>query len=358
MEKSIIADIRVYPFPINPDYFLLGSETLDVYIKFPISMKDSMESLITEWKACPDTSRESEPEDGRKDVRDLLEREGFFVPQGTPCVPGPSQRRIPLFTKGFIPFFYSFSALSTLPCAVLALRSVSLGDVVRHFAERPVLPLPLMLPVLVLSFLLHEWAHTQQAAYFGLRTRRLHFRLKLFSQSNLSVQIPGLYTLPRVRKNLVSFAGVCMHLFLGNAFFLVFSFLPESLAATTSFCAATVNYIMFLANLNPFMATDGYHMLSIGMFHEVDVKRSIYRKLRRKARWKTGEAVFAVCYMVYLSAFLVLATWVANGTIRLLLRPMVLPETPWGALLPWLLAVFEGIGLFLLVRKEYRNANK
>jgi len=153
-----------------------------------------------------------------------------------------------------------------------------------------------------LSTFLHELSHALAAAQYGLSPKRLTLRLYLLGFLFLSIQLPGLYTLPMRRRVSVMAAGPLMNLLLGNLFTLLAAgigfqaSMPWFNAALSYFII--LNYGRVVRNLLPFLPTDGYYLLSQLVFKEVDIRSKAFIEFTRW--WHGKKHSFTLKYAIYL----------------------------------------------------------
>lgn len=139
--------------------------------------------------------------------------------------------------------------------------------------------------VLPLFIFFHEMAHALAASVTGkVFPRRLSLRFFL-CVPYISLQLPGLYTLPFKERLAAIAAGPLMDVLLGNIFYILATVSHDTLKIWFLFLALA-NYSRFLFNALPILPmTDGYAFISQAFFREIDIRKRAAREFRR---WRQG----------------------------------------------------------------------
>ncbi len=201
---------------------------------------------------------------------------------------------------------------------------------------------------LVLSYLsiwlfaipLHELAHAWLSSRNGVFPRRLTLRLYLLVMPFLSIQLPGLYTLPLRRRLFTLAAGPLMNLLLGNMAWLVAWYADFGGTWKAFFLSfSTINYLLFLFNLSPFLPTDGYQIISQGLFKDIDVRSHAWASFRYWWRTKRRKPSFDQMIVVSIDfVFIALLTTAVVYAIHRSLYRWLAPDMP-SLLILWLIDV-------------------
>lgn len=121
----------------------------------------------------------------------------------------------------------------------------------------------LWIVLLIVEVGLHESAHALAAAYFGITVLRFRISLYLGFIPFFYLQLRGLYTVSPMRRVIVWMAGIYGNLVLGCGL-LMLTWYDWTSAGFASILrnAAMLSFFLAVANLVPFLPTDGYYILS------------------------------------------------------------------------------------------------
>ncbi len=139
-------------------------------------------------------------------------------------------------------------------------------------SQSPLLGLGLYLSFWLMALPFHEGGHALLASVGGVYPRRLMLRLYLGIVPMVSIQLPGLYTLPLPWRVAAMAAGPLMNLAWGNTAWVLASIASDSMFRTFWLAFAALNYLVFAANWLPIAPLDGYYIISQGVFREIDIR--------------------------------------------------------------------------------------
>lgn len=143
----------------------------------------------------------------------------------------------------------------------------------------------LWLGVLVLA-LVHEGFHGLAGLRYGLVPKSITFALYLGFIPYVYIRIPGIYTIPPIRRVLVWLAGMYANILIGALLILGEPYIAmHQVAADISARLALANAGIFIFNLSPFMATDMYFILST-LSKTPNSRTASYEHLKK---WIAGE---------------------------------------------------------------------
>lgn len=207
--------------------------------------------------------------------------------------------------------FFEYTFGVTLIISIIVLITLTFSDTEtakamwqKSFRSRGMMNYPFLLlsyaSIWLFALPLHEISHALVASRAGIFPRRLTLRLYLFVMPFLSIQIPGLYTLPLRRRLLTLAAGPFMNLLLGNvAWILSWKMHLGSDWQSFMLAFAMVNYMIFLFNWSPFLPTDGYQIISQLLFKDLDIRSYAWASLRywwrSRQKYPTFSQFLFVC---------------------------------------------------------------
>jgi len=201
---------------------------------------------------------------------------------------------------------------------------------------------------------MHELAHAWVSSRDGVFPRRLNLRLYLLVMPFLSIQLPGLYTLPLRRRLFTLAAGPLMNLLLGNiAWLIVWNMAFEGTWKAFLLSFSMINYFLFLFNLSPFLPTDGYQIISQGLFKDIDIRSHAWASFRYWWRTKRKKPSLEQMIVVLIDfVFIALLTTAVVYATHRYLYGWLAPNAPFSFVL-WLvdllLAGFIGYRLLNLL---------
>lgn len=198
--------------------------------------------------------------------------------------------------------------------------------------------------VVPFSVLFHEMTHAIIAARGHIYPKRLSLRWFL-TIPYFSLQVPGLYTLPFGQRLLAIAGGPLADLLAANITFLT----ARATDIPWLWLMAVLNYSRFFFNSLPILPmTDGYALLSQGLFREIDVRGRAVHEFRRWRQRKPnrfrGKYVFFYAFNTGVGLFILLSgLWqldtIAAAYIRLI----------WPSLPGWVLyGILGGIDLLCI----------
>lgn len=216
----------------------------------------------------------------------------------------------------------------------LAAQAVSAGPLI-------VANVKLTLLIGCFSVVLHELSHCFAAACWGILGGALRIQLYLGVIPIIGMKFSGLYTLPRKGRLVVWSAGIFANLSVAAAALLALRVFPESELLRL---AATINWMLAAFNLLPFLANDGYFILStLTKDSNVRVRswdwiRQPFRAGRQRPSW------FVFVYIISTVALLV-------STLRHLILRILDP----GGFHPFLQSAFSTALLALFIATIWRR---
>ncbi len=152
--------------------------------------------------------------------------------------------------------------------------------------HQPWLWLAIYVSIWLVVLPLHEAGHAILASAGGIYPRRLFVRLYMGVWPVISIQLPGLYTLPLRWRVAAIIAGPLMNLALANTFWLLGALLAATPTIRTFwFTLAILNYLLFILNCLPIAPLDGYYALSQGLFKELDIRQQAWKAWHA---WRQG----------------------------------------------------------------------
>lgn len=197
---------------------------------------------------------------------------------------------------------FNFTALATL--SGLAMNSKSIGQYVGIWVG------------LLLTAVIHELSHGVAASRFGLKPRSLTIALYLGFVPYIYIRIPGIYTLSAGKRMVIWGAGMYSNLVMIGILWQMLLHVP---AHTTlafilgSLIWANIGLITF--NLSPFMATDGYFMLSTAL-RTPNIRTKAYVEGRKWLKRESNQ--FGLPLALYAIASVILVSWLAEHMIVVL----------------------------------------
>ncbi len=195
--------------------------------------------------------------------------------------------------------------------------------------------------------LLHEMTHAILAAEGHIYPKRLSLRWFL-TVPYFSLQLPGLYTLPFKKRLLAIAGGPLADLLAANITFLV----AQKTAIPWLWLMAMLNYSRFFFNTLPILPmTDGYALLSQGLFREIDIRGRAGHEFRRWRQRKPnrfqGKYVFFYIFNIGVGLFILgSGLWQLNAMVATHLR-LLWPWLPGWALYG-VLGMMDLLGVYLL----------
>lgn|SRR5487761_352105 len=166
---------------------------------------------------------------------------------------------------------------------------------------------------LVTVAFMHECFHGFAAIRYGLQPRRVNGALYLGFIPYIYISIPGIYTLSPKRRIVVWCAGVYANLLFGALLLLIFPHLsPGGLFQGTVARLIWANLLIIIVNLSPFMATDGYFVLST-LVKTPNIRTNAYLEFKKWIRRK--EHNFNSVLACYFGLSISMIIWMLIGTI-------------------------------------------
>ncbi len=371
---SIIA--RAVPdisaWPLFAGVYALGSRTLDSYIAVPEAKLQIAEEIVSRLdgvRSLASIAEEYRVSRGLNvDVAGLHARladAGLVVgsrPSGELDRLAVTLLDLPveslfrnttlLVLRAFVPLL-CLTGILTL--AGIGLAANQLAELVRLATARIVLPPVLLYSMAFLcyagSILWHELSHAVTAIRYGLLPSRLSIVGYLLVIPMFVIRIPGLYRIPPSQRIQVWAAGVWGSLALAGAAVIAVHFAPLPLPWLQLLArVAFANGMVAVANLVPFMVTDGYFILST-ICRQSNIRRRAWREFKELVRSRRSPSGLLLSYML-------LTGILTAGLIVLNLRRMywLAHSSTVGFLCALLLIAFGLARLILKARSSRRHS--
>jgi len=240
---------------------------------------------------------------------------------------------------------WMFGASGLLVCSLSVVGAVALAWVNSDSLHMPIghSALPAGLALFILSAVFHELGHATACRRYGLSAPAIGFTVYLIFPA-LYVDATESWKLTRSQRIVVNLSGVYFHIIIASIFIGLWA-----VTGNQSFLAAVLMIILAtLWNLNPFLKTDGYWVVS-DISEVQNLSRTAFRMLMSyilprpngaimAPGWSRGKAVFLRVYAVLWMAFM---GWLLTHLVVIITKSYLVFSTdgvPEG---------FSGVGSFL-----------
>jgi putative peptide zinc metalloprotease protein len=155
--------------------------------------------------------------------------------------------------------------------------------------------------------IVHEIFHTIAAYRYGLRAKNISLSLYLGFIPLIYVYIPGIYTLPPKKRIIIWSAGIYSNLISIMILFLLSKCIVLPVDTASIFDKLVwVNISIIVLNLSPFMATDGYYILST-ILKVPNIRTNAYLEFKKWIKRERNN--FSTTMAVYTSISIAVITW-------------------------------------------------
>lgn len=168
--------------------------------------------------------------------------------------------------------------------------------------------------VIFMSTIFHELGHLAVGLSSGLKLKYIGIRNYFIFFFSFFIITPGFHLLGKKKKIQILLAGPIMNLTLANIAFSISAFVDrDGFLFYFLYAACCYNYMNFIFNLLPFLPTDGYKVISMVVFKNIDIKLSLNNLIKNKkpfASYDIYHKLYTLILVLFgLSSFVFLNTY-------------------------------------------------